>query len=427
MSQYINQNLTNPLLIRPTSKINPGEEFLLPPQGRNYNHQYYTMYQHRFSALKSRTEAKALAKWGNGQHDIDGQTIFKQDKILDIVSGKLCWVIGTVYIDAPGKLNILKDVENGVDDVLPGVPEAYVSEENTGVVMLEDESGRAILHGSEFLDKNLLVTGCVVGVLGIEVQAGVFEIMDVVYPASAPQSKRAVDNEPSKIVLVSGLNLSPIGDLKTELLKQYLTGELGSDEDKHVNSNVSQVIIAGDSILPLKQEQNQDFMSTNNYGTKNISKYNTDSLKKLGEFINDVIVSLPVAVMPGSNDPGEICLPQQPLHRSLLGNFSYGDRLTRLTNPQWISIDGVKVLGTSGQNVDDIKKYAKRSEVTDIMKASIKWQNLAPTAPDTLYCYPYDNADPFILTDEVPHVYFVGNQEKYASEVFQYNGSVTTL
>ncbi|RLV93481.1 DNA polymerase delta small subunit [Spathaspora sp. JA1] len=432
MSQYLNQNLANPTLTRPPSKITPGEEFLLSPQDRNYNRQYYTMYQYRFAALKSRIEVKALEKWGDGVRRIDGQTIFKQDKILDISSGKLCWVIGTVFIDAPGKLNILKDVDNGVDDVLPSVPETYVGGES-GVIMLEDESGRAILSNSEFLDKNLLVTGCVVGVLGIEIQAGVFEIMDVVYPASNSQTEKIVEDSSStsKVALVSGLNISSIDDLKIELLKQYLIGELGSNEDKQFNGGIGQLIIAGDSIEPLKQEKGQDFMSTNNYGTKNISKYNTDSLKKLQEFVNDVIVSLPIAVMPGANDPGEICLPQQPLHRSLVGNLSYGDRLTRLTNPQWMNIDGLKLLGSSGQNIDDIKKYLKKEEHTeatiDIMKSAIKWQNIAPTAPDTLYCYPYDNSDPFIIKDDVPHIFFVGNQDKYASEVFKYNGSVTTL
>ena len=116
-----------------------------------------------------------------------------------------------------------------------------------------------------------------------------------------------------------------------ELLKQYLLGELGNAEDKLDGSLISQLIIAGDSIMPIQNLRAEmdlkNFVTTNNYGSKNISKYNVESFKKLDEFLTDILVSLPVAVMPGKNDPAEICLPQQPLHRSLFKttrHFSMG-------------------------------------------------------------------------------------------------------
>ena len=108
-------------------------------------------------------------------------------------------------------------------------------------------------------------------------------------------------------------------------------GELGNAEDKLDGSLISQLIIAGDSIMPIQNLRAEmdlkNFVTTNNYGSKNISKYNVESFKKLDEFLTDILVSLPVAVMPGKNDPAEICLPQQPLHRSLFKttrHFSMG-------------------------------------------------------------------------------------------------------
>ena len=101
--------------------------------------------------------------------------------------------------------------------------------------------------------------------------------------------------------------------------------------------------------------------------------------------------------------------------------------MTRLTNPQWIDAQTVKILGTSGQNVDDIQKYIvpkKDHQFTsiEIMENNIKWQNFVPTAPDTLYCYPYENYDPFIFSDDLPHVYFVGNQQQFDSKLFEHDG-----
>lgn len=40
---------------------------------------------------------------------------------------------------------------------------------------------------------------------------------------------------------------------------------------------------------------------------------------------------------------------------------------------------------------------------------------MAPTAPDTLGAYPQQEQDPFVI-EEAPHVFFAGNQDKFAVE-----------
>lgn len=410
-------------------------DFNLKNRSRKYDGQFYSMYQYRLSVLKTSVDNNAMKKWGNGTKKVDGQYVIKKDKILDISSGELCWVSGTIYSDLKNKLNILHDVDNGVDDILPKPPKTYTvsDSDEMPVVMLEDESGRAVLNNDEFLKRNILVTGCIVAVLGIEIQAGIFEIMDVVYPSASPQRPlKAPANENSKIALVSGLNITdePHFDIKLELLKQYLSGELGSNSDTNGISKVSQLIIAGDSIAPIEEKVDEDFFTTNNYGSKNISRYNTESLKNLNDFINDLLPSIPIALMPGNNDPAEICLPQQPLHRSVYqSNKQYvgGRSLHNLTNPAWLEMKdtGLRMLGTSGQNVDDILRYLTPETLRDpeviltVMESNIKWQNIIPTAPDTVYCYPFEDSDPFSLYNETPHVYFAGNQTHYHSKTIR--------
>ena len=50
------------------------------------------------------------------------------------------------------------------------------------------------------------------------------------------------------------------------------------------------------------------------------------------------------------------------------------------------------------------------------MESTLKWAHIAPTAPDTLNCYPFNDVDPFIL-GSTPHVYFAGNQPSFETRL----------
>lgn len=405
------------------------DTFFLKNNERSYERQFYSMYQHRLSVLKDRVEENAQAKWGDGTKKYDGQTIRRKDKILDIASRELCWVSGTIYSDMKNKLNILLDVEKGTDDVLPESPPSYMvpGSEEMPTVMLEDESGRAILHNDEFLKKNTLVTGCVVAVLGIEIQAGIFEILDVAYPTKAPQRPlKKTNNKRNKVAFVSGLNISSDveSDLRVELLKQYLCGELGGQNDFDSMSEVSHLVIVGDAISPLESRSSAHETFVSNYGSKNTSKFNDEAFRTLDALVDFMIPSISISIIPGPNDPSEICLPQQPLHKSFFTSnkhFLGGKNFDLLTNPTWLELssNNLRMLGTSGQNIRDIMKYLTPDTLLDpniiisLMESCINWQTVAPTAPDTLYCYPFQNFDPFTFVDETPHVYFVGNQDSF--------------
>lgn len=40
------------------------------------------------------------------------------------------------------------------------------------------------------------------------------------------------------------------------------------------------------------------------------------------------------------------------------------------------------------------------------------WRHMAPSAPDTLWTYPFNDRDPFII-EKTPHIYFIGNQPQF--------------
>lgn len=395
--------------------------FDLESTGRRYDYQFFSMYQYRLNHLKRRVDEIALEKWGNGNKQRDNRKITYVDKILNITSNQVCWVSGTVFVAMNNKSNIFKDVENGTDNILPDLPKSYVGGESQEItVMLEDESGRAILHGEDQLKLNVLVTGTIVAILGIELQAGIFEILDVAYPKVSPQRPLKLQTK-GKIAFVSGLEISSPQQhsIKLELLKEFIQGTLSSRSQE-----ISHLIIAGNSIKEMERDMNEDYHSLNNYGTKNTSKFNPESFELFGKFINDIMVSCGISILPGASDPTDICLPQQALHKSFfMSSKNYvGSNIKTLTNPAWLEIGSLRMLGTSGQNIDDIIKYLPEEDITEdtplaIMESTMRWQNIAPTAPDTLYCYPFDNYDPFTLVDETPKVYFVGNQAKFQTKL----------
>eukprot|EP00955_Chlamydomonas_euryale_P087965 364340-Chlamydomonas_euryale.AAC.2 len=78
--------------------------------------------------------------------------------------------------------------------------------------------------------------------------------------------------------------------------------------------------------------------------------------------MTELCSALPVDMMPGAEDPTNVALPQQPLHRCLLpAAVSYGS-LARVTNPHAFDVDGVAFLGTSGQNIEDVSKYSRHAD-----------------------------------------------------------------
>lgn len=197
--------------------------------------------------------------------------------------------------------------------------------------------------------------------------------------------------------------------------------------------------------------------------------------------------------MPGATDPANIAVPQQPFHPCLFPHSSRYTSLERVSNPYQYRLDGVSVLGHSGQPVRDISRLThgdmfqwatphhgehrrpgqstsdavpaelstncptaaaavpeteevdgdtpmvvdsavdeeaavevdpkpKRLKIDfqsatrrlDVLKKTLEWGHLCPTAPDTLPSYPFADRDPYILTDRnMPQVLFAGNQVSY--------------
>ena len=112
-----------------------------------------------------------------------------------------------------------------------------------------------------------------------------------------------------------------------------------------------------------------------------------------------------------------------PINYSLIFLFAEANvfpTFQSVTNPYMFETAHGVVLGTSGQNVDDILSNCNLEDPLDVMEQMVRWCHIAPTCPDTLGCFPYPDGttDPFIL-ESIPKMFFAGNQKEFSYRKIQ--------
>ncbi|KAF7338503.1 DNA polymerase subunit delta-2 [Mycena venus] len=432
-SASLSRSLTT---ILPPTDATPS--FLITNANKSYKHQYANIYFVRLRILRDVVEEKARQRW----HGIKGDPVLVP-KVLEVEKSKLCYVVGTVYMDMPLKPNVMEDIAR--DNSIPPPPplaKFYSPDDN---IMLEDESGRIQLVGERVVGARL-VTGVIIAALGIETPTGEFEVVDICYAEMAPQpkldegeGKMDVDVDPQVdpwIALVSGLDIgspSP-ADAQIQMLVEYLTGEEGGPEQQISAAQISRLIIAGDSLAPVVPTVKGEGFDDNEerkgrrygYDATSFSPHPTLSLSA---HLLDIARTMPVHLLPGETDPSGVILPQQPFPRAMFGAVSSYGSFSCETNPTYLRIascsesettHGVTrtFLVNSGQPLNDMFKYVPSPPNTplSLLESTIRWRHMAPTAPDTLWCHPYFLTDPFLIS-ETPDLYIVGGQQRFGTKV----------
>ncbi|RMJ25162.1 hypothetical protein PHISP_03953 [Aspergillus sp. HF37] len=478
----------HPPVYRRTPHYNPLHTFRLPTgHDRQYQQQYGDMYFLRLASLKPAVEQVAAEAWDG--FSIAGEHARRVERVLDVRQGELCWVAGTIYMDMPLKPNVLDDLTKDNFTLAPPPRRTYQDASNPSLtqIMLEDESGRLRLTGS-LLSSTQLATGAIIAALGTENANGDFEVVDIKVPDLPRQPTRWERDEPSqqsekepaggsKIAFVSGLGITGTSSdsLALELLTDYLLGYTGTGTSSSTEatpadpSSISRLIIAGDSLGSSVAAEAAADNNNSTTGPKkkppgpkkygyDASSYNPSPITHFDAFLADLLPSIPVTLLPGAADPANFALPQQGIHRAMLprarayvaGPPPSGDTeqqqqpgwLDSVTNPWEGDVEGWRVWGSSGQNVDDVFRYLDFGDGDDdedsrstpdredekgeedsearlrVMEAMLRWRCGVPTAPDTLWSYPFQSHDPFVL-QSCPHIFFAGNQPRFKTAVVE--------
>lgn len=376
-------------------------------------------------------------------------------KIIDLHEGKEQVAVGTIYKEMNQKPNILEEFasDKTIGIAMPKVQDNYCSDDDE--VFLEDHSGRVQLKADHQI-ADILLTGVVAGVRGLVTSAGEMIVTGICFgglPSSASPQKALKPSAPQGpyVLLVSGLNCgAQVNPLPFELLAQYVRGMLGTGQEMETVAAIQRVIVAGGLV------NEQAGTKTNAaFGNRSLTSQQQDVLaspmREVDMLLSLLAGAVPVDVMPGQFDPTNRALPQQRLHPCLFRNSGRYSSFRSVTNPYEFSLGELRFLGTSGQNVDNAVRYVRHIQAfpgyvpNDLIKAKdipkhdlhkfakdplnriltmvnmLFWRHIAPTAPDTLACYPFKESEPFVLRD-TPSVFFAGNQPDYASALLNENG-----
>lgn len=371
---------------------------------RDMTKQYCKIYAARLEKMRPVLEERAKQKWGSS---VSGKRLQE----LNELTGR-CFVVGTLFKKQELKPSILKEVSEDHHLVPQPVLEKYVSASDE--IILEDEIQRIQLVGDN-IDIPYLVTGVLCAALGVEGSGGKFVVEELCF-CGLPESKtnQSLCDEDRYALLVSGLDMGGCVDglLRVELLVDYITGQLGQQQEQQAVAKVARVVIAGNSLSNGKNEKNS-----------------ADKLKMMKE-LDDILMQISsvseVDIMPGEYDPANHIMPQQPLHRCLFPKASIYSSMHNVSNPYECELGGRVFMGSSGQNVADVMRCSEVATSLQVLERLCDWGHLAPTAPDTLRCYPYYTHDPFVI-DNCPDVIFAGNQKTFEYKTYTGTHGNSTL
>lgn len=388
--------------------------------GQLFADQYYHIYNARLSSAREALLQRSRFRWGEEIKNIP------LEQLNASLGSTEVFVIGTLFKLMPKQPSILRELEENQsspveDDV------NFTSDEDSLILHETDENVEVVGD----IDVHSHVTGVPVSLRGYQLNGGAkFHVTDIcyagpdlsVYKEPAEVEDGPVHNQDERLLIVSGLEFGFDTQLDKEKttsivnalkkLRDLVMGDAASDDANGFSDyKITKLIVAGDSIGPGYTKAKMDLVGDSETKEKR-------TLYQVFQMFDKYLYTLAqsgadIVVMPGSNDPTSFLLPQQPFHPKILPESGLLKNVEPTTNPCLIEYKDYIILGTSGENIRAIAQHSKIEYSTTILKNTLEWGHIAPSAPDNLSCVPFKENDPFII-DYVPDIYFAGNQLEFA-------------
>lgn len=370
----------------------------------DYQKQFFHLYAHRLAEMTRLLTPMVQEKWGK---EVPIMKLCELRGEQDIH----CIIIGTIYKHQAHKPSILRDISE--ENQLAPQPQRQNYSEPGDKIILEDELQRVRLQG-EHLEGCNLATGVVGAVKGGTDSDGFFNVEGMLFLESGPQKPLATRSKGSKLVLISGLDQLQAHNYVDALnmFQYWLSGSFGNNEEAQ---STVRLIVAGNSVRSTAMAHVPTLQIARSQANANDT---VQAVSQLDKWFSAWAQALHVDVMPGAYDPANFMLPQQPFHKCMFPEAGQLSSFQSVSNPYACRVNSALVVGTAGQNVSDMLRNTSLDSALQALRCTLTWGHIAPTAPDTLACYPYIDSDPFIMR-ECPHIYFAGNCESFETELHE--------
>ncbi len=279
-----------------------------------------------------------------------------------------------------------------------------VRESRYGYIMeIEDLSGSITAYAENAIGERILPDD-ILAIKG-NVKNGKFYVKEVIYPDvdNAQKKEKIVESE-NAIAFISDTHVGSRMFME-ENFSRFIGWLNSSDSGKRVKY----LVISGDLVdgIGIYPGQEKDLELGDIY----------DQYSKLSYFLEKIRKDVTIFLSPGNHDLVRISEPQPSLPQDVRKMFP--DNVVFLSNPSYISIEGVKVLiyhGASLNDFIDLIKGMKYDNAIKMMEEILKRRHLAPFYGRNVPLAPM--LEDFMVIEEIPDIFVTGHIHVHKTGIY---------
>jgi len=282
---------------------------------------------------------------------------------------------------------------------------------------LDDDEGTITIMTADdevFRKGLMLLKDQVVCVDAIKLRDDLIIAKDFIWPDIASKMNNRAERRVFA-VFISDLHVGSVHfleDLFNDFIR-WLNGKFGGDTHREIASRVRYLIIAGDIIDGIGVYPNQ------------IDELEIRDIYEQYEMAAKLLSKIPrqieIVIIPGNHDAVAKALPQPPIPEEYARELHADERIHLLSNPSYISLEGVEVLICHGRALDDVlssKPGLDFQHPAKGMELLLRCRHLAPIYGANTPIAP--EKEDHLVIDRVPDILHMGHV--HVHEVRKYRG-----